>query len=190
MPKKVNYKLNAEELTMIENFIKSSKNAKLVKRATAIRMLHLGHKPSEVSETLSVSIPSVHNWSKRWKSAGVSGLHDRPKSGRSLTADETYIQALEATLEKDPGNLGYDFNLWTIQRLNQHVTQVTGKQIGDERLRLLLRSRGWVYQCPKEDLGHKQDQDARKWAVELLEELKKAPLETSFSGFSLWTKQP
>jgi len=97
---------------------------------------------------------------------------------------------VEETLEQDPGELGYDFTLWTIQRLNQHVSQVTGKQISDERLRLILQARGWVYRRPKEDLGAKQDKEARQWAVEFLEELKKAPSKSQLMSFSLWTKRP
>jgi transposase len=189
MPR-LNYKLNEEELQMIEGIIKSSKDVRVVKRATAIKMLHLGHKLEEVSQALSVSVPSLYNWVHRWKSKGESGLQDQAKSGRPPTADQAYIQVLEETLEKDPWELGYNFNLWTISRLNQHVTKVTGKQIGDERLRVLLRSLGWVYRRPKEDLAHMQDQDAREKAAELLEELKKAPSKNSFSSFSLWTKQP
>ena len=189
MPR-LNYKLNEAELSMIEEIIQSSKDVRVLKRATAIRMLHLGHKPEEVSQALSVSMPSVYNWVRRWKSEGECGLQDRAKSGRPPTADQAYVQVLEETLEKDPWELGYHFNLWTISRLNQHVTQVTGKQLGDERLRILLRSLGWVYRRPKEDLEHVQDQDARQKAAELLEELKKAPSESSFSGFCLWMKLP
>jgi len=189
MPR-LNHNLNEEELSKIENLIKTSKDVRVVKRATAIRMLHLEHKPEEVGQAMSVSVPSVYNWVHRWKSEGESGLADRARSGRPPIADGTYIQVLEETLETDPWELGYNFNLWTIPRLNQHLQQMTGKQIGNERLRLLLQSLGWVYRRPKEDLDHMQDQDARKKAAKLLEELKKAPSETVFSGFSLWTRQP
>ena len=86
--------------------------------------------------------------------------------------------------------MGYDFTLWTIQRLNQHVSQMTGKQISDERLRLILQARGWVYRRPKEDLDALQDKQARKQAAEFLDELKKAPSSSQLSSFSLWTKRP
>ena len=85
--------------------------------------------------------------------------------------------------------MGYEFALWTIQRLNQHLQQVTGKQISDERLRVLLKVRGWVYRRPKEDLAHKQDPQARQIAEEFLAELKKQPARTRSSSSSLWTKR-
>lgn len=116
-------------------------------------------------------------------------MEHRPKSGRPAVADESYLQVLEETLETEPGELGYAFTLWTIERLNQHVSQKTGKQLGDERVRLLLQERGWVYRRPKEDLAAKQDQEARKWAEEFLAELKKGPVGPTTSSSSLWTKR-
>ena len=112
------------------------------------------------------------------------------KPAQERTADESYLAELDATLAQEPGELGYEFALWTIQRLNQHLQQVTGKQISDERLRILLKARGWVYRRPKEDLAHKQDPQARQAAEEFLAELKKQPTRTRSSSSSLWTKRP
>ncbi len=190
MPKQIDYQLNETELSQIEASLKRSKSARVVKRATAIRMLHLGQKPQEVAEVLSVSLPTVYEWFHRFRAEGRAGLDHHPKSGRPPRADEKYIQVLEETLETEPGELGYDFTLWTIQRLNQHVSLVTGKQIVDERVRLILKKHGWVYRRPKEDLSAKQDKDARQWAEEFLDELKKEPSPPTTSCFSLWTKQP
>lgn len=190
MPKRLDFRLSDTELSTIEQIIKNSEKSRLVKRATAIRMLHLGHNTYEVGRALSVSAPTVYSWFHRWKAEGLKGLEHRPKSGRPSVADEAYLRVMEETLEQDPGELGYDFTLWTIQRLNQHVSQVTGKQISDERLRLILQARGWVYRRPKEDLGALQDKEARKQAEEFLDELKKAPSLSRLSSFSLWTKRP
>ncbi len=190
MPKTIDFELSETELSTIEHIIKTSKHSRLVKRATGIRMLHLGHDPYEVGHVLSVSAPTIYSWFHRWKMEGVKGLEHRPKSGRPAVADQAYLRVVEDTLEQDPAELGYDFSLWTVQRLNQHVSLVTGKHICDERLRLILLAHGWVYRRPKEDLGALQDQDARRWAEEFLAELKKAPSTSRLSSFSLWTKQP
>ena len=190
MPKQIDFRLNDTELSTIEESLKRSESARVVKRATALRMLHLGQKPEQVSEVLSVSLPTIYEWFHRFRTEGESGLDHHPRSGRPPTADENYITVLEETLETEPSELGYDFALWTIQRLNQHVSKVTGKQIVDERVRLILKERGWVYRRPKEDLSAKQDKEARKWAEEFLDELKKEPISPMTSSFSLWTKQP
>jgi transposase len=49
----------------------------------------------------------------RWKAEGLKGLEHRPRSGRPAIADEVYLRVVEAALEQDPGELGYDFTLWT-----------------------------------------------------------------------------
>jgi len=190
MPKTIDFKLSDTELSQIEHVIKTSKSSRLVKRATGIRMLHLGHNAYEVGQTLSVSAPTVYSWFHRWKAEGLQGLEQRHRSGRPAIADAAFLQVVEETLEQDPGEMGYDFSLWTIQRLNQHVSRVTGKRISDERLRLILLARGWVYRRPKEDLGALQDKEARQWAEAFLEELKKAPSRSPLLSYSLWTKRP
>lgn len=190
MPKQIDFRLDETELSIIEESLKRSASARVVKRATAMRMLHLGQKPQAVSEVLSVSLPTVYGWFHRFRAEGAAGLDHHSKSGRPPTADESYIEVLEETLETEPHELGYDFTLWTIQRLNQHVSKVTGKQVVDERVRLILQGQGWVYRRPKEDLAAKQDQEARKWAEEFLDELKKEPALPKTSCFSLWTKPP
>jgi transposase len=190
MPKQIDFELNETELSIIEESLKQSGSARIVKRATALRMLHLGQKPQEVASVLSVSLPTVYEWFHRFRAEGAAGLDHHPKSGRPPTADESYIQTLEEALETEPSELGYDFTLWTIERLNQHVSKVTGKQVVDERVRTILKERDWVYRRPKEDLAAKQDKEAREWAEEFLDELKKGPATPTTTSFSLWTKQP
>jgi len=190
MPKQVEFRLKETELSIIEESLKRSESTRVVKRATALRMLHLGQKPEQVSEVLSVSLPTIYGWFHRFRAEGEAGLDHQPRSGRPPTADESYIKELEETLETEPSTLGYDFTLWTIQRLNQHVSKLTGKQLVDERVRLILKERGWVYRRPKEDLSAKQDKEAREWAAEFLNELKKEPVSPKNFSFSLWMKQP
>jgi transposase len=190
MPKQIEYKLNEVELSQIEESIKKSEKGRVVKRATALRMLHYGQKPSEVAQILGVSLATIYGWFHRYKEEGGSGLDDRPKSGRPPTADESYLKVLEDTLDTDPDELGYEFTLWTVERLNQHLIKVTGKQIVDERLRTIMKEHGWVYRRPKEDLAPKQDKVAREWAQEFLDELKKGPATPTNTSSSLWTKRP
>jgi putative transposase len=182
--------LTETELSTIEESIKRSESARIVKRATAIRMLHQGQTPQQAAKVLSVQPPTIYEWFHRFRSEGLPGLEHRPKSGRPRIANEAYCQVVEEILEQEPSDLGYDFTLWTIKRLNQHVGQVTGIEISDERLRLILLERGWVYRRPKEDLAAKQDQKAREWAEKFLEELKKGRSSKKMSSSSLWTKRP
>jgi len=189
MPKARDYHLTEEELMAVETAIRRDKRPEVRQRCTAIRLLHLDHKPGEVAEIQAVSIPTIYGWIERWRDGGVEALANRPKSGRPLKADDGYSRTLEDVIAKEPGELGYDFAIWTSDRLRAHMKKETGIDLSDSRFRALLKRKGYRYRRPKQDLGHLQDKKAKAEAAELLEELKKRSSET-ISGSSLWMKRP
>lgn len=189
MPKKINYQLNNIELQTIKEAMTKAAEPEVRPRATAIHLLHLGHSPAQVAEMLSVKVGSIYNWHRRWRAAGLMGLADQPKSGRRLKADEAYCHVLETAVESDPQTLGYEFTLWTAQRLIEHLYQATGKRLSLSHLRAVLKQRGFVYRRPKHDLKPLQEPEARQEALDLIEVLKKKPKLARLSS-SLWTKRP
>jgi transposase len=188
MPKAQEYHLTAEELQRIEKAIKHDKRPEVVQRSIAIRLLHLGNKPEEVAQMQTVSKPTIYGWFHRWQNGGVEGLANRPKSGRPLKADDEYSLALMEVIEKEPSAVGYDFTIWTVERLSAHLEKVTGIALSESRLRALIKRKGYRYRRPKYDLGHLQDEQAKSKAADVLEELKKRSSETILNS-SLWTKQ-
>jgi transposase len=187
MPKQIKYQLNAEELAIIQRAIAREKRAEVRHRATAIHLLHQGKKPQEVAETLAVTMGSVYKWHQRWRTQGLEGLADLPRSGAPPKAGEAYWRRLSEVLEIAPRELGYPFALWTVKRLVAHMQKETGIHLSMSRLRTVLKVRGYVYRRPKHDLKQLQDPAARTAAEQWLQELKKAPSKESSSS-SLWTK--
>jgi transposase len=92
-------------------------------------------------------------------------------------------------MAKEPGELGYGFRIWTVDRLRAHLEKQTGIGLSESSFRELLKRKGYRYRRPKQDLGHLQDKKAKAQAGKLLEELKKRFSET-ISSSSLWTKRP
>ena len=189
MPKAQDYHLTKAKLKAVELAIKHDKRLEVVQRSMAIRLLHLGHKPEEVAEMQAVSKPTIYGWFARWQSGGVEALANQPKSGRPPKADDAYNLALVEVLEKEPSEVGYDFSIWTVERLSAHLEKVTGIVLSESRLRALIKRKGYRYRRPKHDLGHLQDKQAKSKAAEVLEELKKKSAET-ISNSSLWMKRP
>jgi len=189
MPKKTEFKLSDEKVVEIETAVKKDKRPEVRQRATAIRLLHLGYKAEEVADMLGVSKPSVYGWFNRWQAEGIEGLVNRPKNPRKRKASEAYCQALEEALEQEPATFGYTFPIWTTERLRDHLEGQTGIRLSVNWLNEVIRQRGYVYRRPKHDLTNLQDQDAKKQAADLLDELKRGRSKT-ISGFSLWTKRP
>jgi transposase len=185
---KRDYTLQQDEIKTVLTAIKHDPRSKVVQRATAIHLLHVEQDALVVAKQLGVSKASIHNWHKRWRSDGIEGLADEARSGRPRKADETYQSVLENTLERHPSEWGYPFQIWTLERLREHMKQETGIDLSIGRLEYWLGQWGYVYRRPKYSLTHKQDTEAKEQMEERLNELKKE-VNKALSSSSLWTKQ-
>jgi transposase len=188
MPKRLNFQLNEEQVMQVEQAKRKDKRAEVRQRATAVHLLHLGHEPAAVGQMVSVTVQAIYQWYHRFIRAGVEGLANHPKGRPQAKADADYRQQMEQTLATEPSELGYDFAIWTVERLRDHLTQSTGKFLSISRLRQILREQKYVYRRPKHDLTSLQDGEAKAAAHAQIEELKKAQ-EMTLSNCSLWTKR-
>jgi len=189
MAKRKEFTLTDEELAAIKLAIRRDKRTGLARRATAVRLLHLGHKPEAVAEMVAASIPSIYSWHGRFREAGVDGLADQEKKPRRRKVTAEYLEMLDHTLAQEPDAFGYEFTIWTRERLRDHLQQATGIKLSLNWLGVLLQERGYVFRRPKHDLSHRQDEAAKAATQEVLEELKKTSFMT-ISGSSLWTRRP
>lgn len=187
MAKLIDYALSDEQTAEVNWAIKHDKRPEVRQRATAIRLLSRGDKLQSVAEVMSVTGATVYNWWHRYQAEGIDGLANQPKGRPRPKADAAYLQALEAAIERDPSELGYDFAIWTVERLRDHLARVTGVELSVGHLRVLIRRQGYVYRRPKHDLTSLQDAAAKAAARIELETLKKGR-EQALSGSSLWTK--
>jgi transposase len=187
MPKSLDFTLTESDLEIVVRAVKSDKRPEVRQRAMGLRLLHERQAQKEVAEIMAVSQPTVYDWHHRWQENGLEGLANRPKSGRPRKTDHSYVKRLEEVIEQDPQELGYNFTIWTADRLRYHLEKETGKLIGPTQFRALLKENDFVYRRPKHDLTDLQDPEAREAAQEWLEELKKAPKQAR-STYSLWTK--
>lgn len=187
MAKQRTYTLKQDELEAVEAVIDQSREARMVKRAVALRMLHQGHKPPAVAATLRVTVTTIYDWCKRWETQGVAGLAHRPKAGRPRKATVEYQQALSEAVERDPTSYGYSFTVWTLERLRDHLAHSTAMHLSTGRFAALLADMDYVYRRPKPDLAAKQNAEAKERASTLLAALKKEQHKT-IASFSLWTK--
>lgn len=184
----INYTLKEEELEQIQKGMHHSRKAEVRQRATAIHLLHCGHSPQEVSDLMAVGLGSIYNWHSRWRKEGLMGLENKAKSGRPPNADDSYRDMLEEVISRAPTEYGYEFGIWTVDRLREHLYQVTGIRVSNRRFRALLKALGYVYRRPKHDLTSLQNAEEKAQAKVLLDWLKKDVTHGNLS-LSLWTKQ-
>lgn len=189
MSRRIDFTLTDEQLAAVEQAMNHSPLPEVRQRATAIRLLHLGHKPEAVAEMLAVGTSTVWTWHRRYRAEGLDGLANKPKSGRPAKADANYLVEVERAIDSDPRELGYAFSVWTINKLREHLAKQTGILLSYTRFRALLSKHGYVYRQPKHDLSDLQDDQAKAAAEERLDGLKKSPFKTTPSSCCLWTKR-
>lgn len=186
MPKRIDYTLAPDEVKALQRAMKS-RDRRVAARATLIHALHCGQKPSVVATVHDVSLSKVYATWSRYKAAGIAGLKDRPVSGRPRKVNADYRAVLEQVLEQPPAALGYEFTVWTAERVRLHMLAVTGIEVCETTLLNTLRDMGYVYRRPKKDLSHRQDPADREQFLARLEELKRGR-GVAISAYSLWTK--
>ena len=187
MPKRIDFTITEEQDNELGHAIRTDKRPEVRQRATAIRLLSRGNLPKEVAEVMEVSEATVYCWWRRYVADGIAGLANRPKGRPPRKADEAYLRELEAALEKEPAELGYEFAIWTVEHLRDHLASVTGVHLSTGHLRVLMRAHGYVYRRPKHDLTNLQDLEAKAAAQAQLDELKRGG-HRAIIGSSLWTK--
>lgn len=187
MPKQINFHLIETAISELTKAIKQDKRPEVRQRAAGIRLLSRGDKPQEVAETLGIAQVTVYSWWHRYQAQGLEGLANQAKGRPETKADESYLQALRHALDSEPSDLGYDFAIWTVERLCDHLAKQTGVQLSVGYLRRFMRDHGYVYRRPKHDLTNLQDPNAKAAATSFLDELKRGPQPPRI-GSSLWTR--
>lgn len=188
MWKKRNYQLTDEEVEIIERAMLHDKRPEARQKAQAIHLLHLGQKVTSVAEMMAVTRTTIYEWHDAWLANGIDGLVRKKGSGRRFKASPAYEQLLEETVDTDPAELGYEFTVWTVDRLCQHMLEKTGILLSGRTLTNTLRRLDYVYRRPKRDLSYLHDPEVMAQAEEHLEMLKKRPESKPLSS-SLWMKQ-
>jgi transposase len=187
MPRKIDFTLTDAQVTALTKAIKHDKRPQVVRRATAVHLLHQGHPVADVATMVSASQPILYAWHRRFLAQGVEGLANKTKQVGRRKVTAVYIAALEAAVAQEPAHYGYTFAIWTRERLRDHLAQETGIHIHINWMGELLKQHGYVLRRPKHDLRHRQDPVARDQAQATLEALKKRQAQT-ISSSSLWTK--
>lgn len=193
MKNSLDFSLTAEERQELERTRVHNEITEVRVRCEAILALGKGERVLVVAQANDVTPHTIYAWHKRYKTGGIAALSHKPRSGRPRKWTPEYLAQLESTLETDPKTLGYDFSLWTLERLAAHLAKVTNIELTSRSLLDLMERENYRYLRPKYGIHHLQDAEAVATARANLEELKKAQSDPTSqmerSTYSLWTKQ-
>lgn len=99
----------------------------------------------QIADLLGCSYRTVVYWCVHGEPDNLDTLKDNRKLGNFRKADEAYIQMLMEVIEKEPSELGYEFDRWTGERLAAHLEEKTGIKLSSASVRRIIQKKKPLY---------------------------------------------
>ena len=128
-----------DALSTLNTMLKQTKEARVFRRAQAVRAIVKGQRLQTVSDTLHLTSSALRKWVYRFAHQGTQGLVDRPRSGRPPKVTCELEQHLNRLVDQDPLQHGALSSQWSCRELATVLAQQTGIQLGRESVRCLLK---------------------------------------------------
>jgi putative transposase len=128
-----------DALTTLDTVLKQTKEARVFRRAQAVREVVAGHHVKAVSALLHFTNSALRKWVQRFASQGPQGLRDRPRSGRPPKVTCELAQHLNRLIDQDPLQHGSLYSQWSCRELATVLAQQTGVLLGRESVRRVLK---------------------------------------------------
>src|SRR5437879_6452298 len=109
-----------QALPTLDTFLKQTKEARIFRRAQAVREVVQGHRLQTVSDSLHFTYSALRKWVHRFANQGVQGLVDRPRPGRPPTVTCALAQHLDRLVDQDPLQHGSSHSQWSCQLIIPH----------------------------------------------------------------------
>jgi len=130
-----------DALPTLDTFLKQTKEARVFRRAQAVRDVVKGQRLQTVSDALQFTYSAVRKWVHRFANQGTQGLVDRPRSGRPGKVTCELEQHLNRLVDQDPLQHGSLYSQWNCRELATVLAQQTGVHLGRESVRCVLKKR-------------------------------------------------
>jgi transposase len=130
-----------DALPTLDACLQHTKEARVFRRAQAVREVVKGHRLQTVSDTLHFTYSALRKWVYRFAQHGVQSLGDRPRSGRPPKVTEALAHHLNRLVDQAPLQHGSNHSQWSCQELATVLARQTGLQLSRESVREVLKNR-------------------------------------------------
>ena len=130
-----------DALPTLDTFLKRTKEARVFRRAQAVREVVTGQRLQTVSDSLPFTYSALRKWVHRFANQGVQGLVDRPRPGRPAKVTCALAKHLDCLVDKDPLQHGSLHSQWSCQELATVLARQTGVQLSRESVRDVLKKK-------------------------------------------------
>jgi transposase len=135
----LNSHFTLDALPTLDTFMKHSKEARVFRRAQAVREGVAGQTVKAVSDTFHFTNSALRKWVQRFAQEGTGGLLDRPRSGRPANMTGELQSQLKRLVDQDPLQHGSIQSQWSCRELAAVLSQQSGVPIGRESGRVALK---------------------------------------------------
>src|SRR5262252_2677296 len=137
-----------QALPTLDTLLKLTKEARIFRRAQAVREVVQGHRLQMVSDSLYFTYSALRKWVHRFASQGTQGLVDRPRPGRPPKVTSALAHHLDRLVDQDPLQHGASHSQWSCQELAAVLARQTGVRLSRESVRDVLKKKDVSYSRP------------------------------------------
>jgi transposase len=147
------FRLHWRERAALERVVKTSGNARLLRRAQALLWRQEGVSVAGIARRQRVSRQTVHNWAARFRARAGQSLEERlsdgEREGRPPTARGVIDPLIEAVLEQDPRAWGYAATTWTAPLLQRHLQKAHQIRVSQRSVRRAVHRLDYRWKRPR-----------------------------------------
>ena len=124
-----------EPLPALDTYLKQTTEARVFRRAQAVREVVKGQRLQTVSDALHFTYAALRQWVHRFAHQGIPGLVDRPRPGRPPKVTCALAKHLDRRVDEDPLHHGSVHSQWSCQELATVLARQTGVPVSRESVR-------------------------------------------------------
>src|SRR5713226_5026713 len=128
-----------DALPTLDTFLKQTKEARVFRRAQAVRDVVKGRRIHNVSAALQFTYAALRTWVHRFANQGTQGFVERPRPGRPATVTCELEKHRHRLADQDPLEHGAMYSPWSCRELTSVLARETGVQLGRESVRWALK---------------------------------------------------
>src|SRR5262249_3146261 len=137
-----------DALPTLDRVLKQTKEARIFRRAQAVRDVVKGQRLQTVSDSLQFTYSALRKWVYRFANQGPQGLLDRPRSGRPPKVTCELEQHLQRLVEPAPPQHGAIHSQWNCRELATVLAHQTGVSLSRESVRCALKETQYATTAP------------------------------------------
>ena len=135
-------------------------------RLQAGALFAAGRSQAEVARQMGVAKQVVSRWHARWRAGGLDALRSAGPTGPTPRLSDQQLEAVKQALSEGARARGFATEVWTLERVGQVITQLTGVTYHRGHVWKLLRRRlGWRLQRPARRAVERDEQAIAQWVA-------------------------